>query len=213
VEALKAWLIEFISNSDSVVGLGVIAGSAMLEYIVPPFPGDTITLFGAVLITAYGWSFAGVFGAVMVGSVAGSMAAYGLGHRLERRRRARGRQQRKTILRLIAGFRRHGPVYLVLNRFLPGVRAFFFVAAGMAEMRPLSVLLYSAISSALWNLGLIAIGAAVGANFETLVTWVERYTITAWIAVSVVIAAMIVRSLLLRGAARREARRNASDPS
>lgn len=211
MEALKAWLIEFVSNSDSVVGLGVIAGSAMLEYIVPPFPGDTITLFGAVLITAYGWSFAGVFGAVMVGSVAGSMLAYAVGHRLERRRRARGRQQRKTILRLITGFRRHGPVYLVLNRFLPGVRAFFFIAAGMAEMRPLPVLLYSALSSALWNLGLIAIGAAVGANFETLVMWVERYTLMAWIAVTVVVTAMIVRALLRRRVARRQARSDVTD--
>lgn len=206
MEALKEWLIEFVSNSNSVVGLGVIAGSAMLEYVVPPFPGDTITLFGAVLITAYGWSFFGVFGAVMVGSVAGSMLAYALGLYLERRRLHRGRLRRPAVTRLIAGFQRHGAAYLVLNRFLPGVRAFFFVAAGIAGMRPAPVLFYSALSSALWNLGLIAIGAAVGANFETLVMWVERYTTVAWLVLAAVVVGWVVRGALARRAARRRAR-------
>jgi membrane-associated protein len=181
-----------------VVGLGVIAGSAMLEYIVPPFPGDTITLFGAVLITAYGWSFAAVFGAVMVGSVAGSMAAYALGYRLERRRHRRGTPRHPAIARLVGGFERHGPAYLVINRFLPGVRAFFFVAAGMAGMRWVPVMFYSALSSAMWNLGLIAIGATVGANFETLVRWVEHYTTAAWIVLAVVVLGLVIRSAIRR---------------
>ncbi len=190
MEAFVDSLLVFIADENNPLGLAIVALSAALEYAFPPFPGDTITLFGAVLITAYQWSFWGVFGAVMVGSVAGSMAAFFFGSWLEARRAARRAAQkerekveerRAIIDRLIGKFRRHGAVYLVINRFLPGIRALFFVAAGMAKMRPIPVLVYSALSAALWNLGLIALGSALGANFETLMRWVRQYTIAVWL--------------------------------
>ena len=86
VDWLTDWLIAFVSDENNPAGVAMLGGSAMVEYVFPPFPGDTITLFGAVLITAYGWSFAAVFGAVMLGSMAGAMADYYLGHRLRLRR-------------------------------------------------------------------------------------------------------------------------------
>jgi membrane protein DedA with SNARE-associated domain len=183
---LTDWLISFVSDQDNWAGLAVIGGSAMLEYVFPPFPGDTITLFGAVLITAYGWSFAGVFGVVMLGSVAGSMADFWIGTRLERARRRREdagerAERRQTLQKLIDRFRRRGGWYLVLNRFFPGIRALFFVAAGMAGMKAWHVLVFSALSAAIWNLGIIGLGSLLGANFETLKAWVGRYTTAVWI--------------------------------
>lgn len=183
---LTDWLIAFVSDQDNWAGLAVIAGSAMLEYLFPPFPGDTITLFGAVLITAYDWSFYGVFAAVMLGSVAGSMVDFWLGTRLERRRLRRvaaGKpdERRAAIQKLIDRFRRRGAWFLVLNRFFPGVRALFFVAAGMAGMRARHVLLFSTISAAAWNLGIIGLGSLLGDNIEALELWVRRYTTAAWI--------------------------------
>ncbi len=183
MDTLADWLIDFVSSSNDPVGLLVLAASAMIEYVFPPFPGDTITLFGAVLITAYEWSFTAVFSAVLAGSVAGAMLAFYGGRYLARRGRPRPDSKRgKAIARLVAKFHRRGPAYLVLNRFLPGLRALFFVAAGMAQMRALSVAVYAAISAALWNLGLIGIGALLGANLETLKRWVARYTMVVWIA-------------------------------
>ena len=76
MDAIVDSLLTFISDENYPVGLAVIALSAMMEYIVPPFPGDAITLFSAVLITAHNWSFSGVFGAVMLGSVTGAMTAF-----------------------------------------------------------------------------------------------------------------------------------------
>jgi membrane protein DedA with SNARE-associated domain len=183
---LTDWLISFVSDQDNWAGLAVIAASAMLEYVFPPFPGDTITLFAAVLITAYDWSFVGVFGAVMLGSVAGSMADFWLGTHLERRRRRREdagehKERRKTIQDLIERFRRHGAWYLVLNRFFPGIRALFFVAAGMIGMKTWHVLLFSAISAAVWNLAIIGVGSLLGANFETLELWARRYAMAFWL--------------------------------
>lgn len=198
---LSDWLIAFVQRENNPAGLALLAGSALLEYVFPPFPGDTVTLFGAVLITAYAWSFAGVFGAVMVGSCAGAMLDYYLGRQLRLRRIAKQAAKRPgTVERLVETFRRRGAVYLVLNRFFPGIRALFFVAAGMAGMRPVPVFIFSAISAALWNLGLIAIGAAVGANFDTLYGWVRSYTIVVWIAIGLVVAFFVTRALLRRRA-------------
>lgn len=202
-------LLEFIAEENSLLGLAIIAASALVEYVFPPFPGDTITLFGAVLITTYGWSFSGVFGAVMAGSLAGSMIAFYVGGWLEARRTARraarkksvpkNRDQRRAAIdRLIGQFRRYGAAYLVLNRFLPGLRALFFVAAGMARMRPGAVLLYSALSAALWNLGIIALGSLLGANFETLMDWVRQYTLVVWLVLGSLVAAAIARAVFVR---------------
>jgi membrane protein DedA with SNARE-associated domain len=185
VDWLLDWLIGFASERNHPLGLAVLAGSALLEYVVPPFPGDTITLFGAVLITGYGWSGVAIFAAVLLGSVGGSLLDYWVGLCLRARPpRENSAKRRAAVDRLVAGFERHGPLYLVINRFLPGIRALFFVAAGMSGMRLRDVLLYGALSVALWNGLIIALGAALGANLDALAAWMKRYTHISWLVLA-----------------------------
>ncbi|GAB4509199.1 MAG: hypothetical protein Tsb0020_25590 [Haliangiales bacterium] len=179
MDAIAEHFIAFIRDENNPIGLAVMAAAAAIEYVFPPFPGDTVTLFGAVLITVEGWNFWGVFAAVMIGSAFGSMLAFYFGSGW-RKRRFRAPARRASLDRLVDKFHRHGPVYLVLNRFLPGVRSVFFVAAGLAEMPARAVLLYSLVSAAVWNLGLIALGGLLGANFDTLLGWVRQYTMVVW---------------------------------
>jgi membrane protein DedA with SNARE-associated domain len=181
VDWLTDWLIGFASHRDHPLALAALFCSAMIEYVFPPFPGDTITLLGAILITGYGWSAWAIFAAVVGGSMVGSLVDYWVGLRLRARpRRAKHARRWAAIDRVVARFERHGPVFLVVNRFVPGIRAFFFVAAGLAGMRRRDVLLYGGLSVALWNAVLIALGAALGANLESLQSWVKRYTTWAW---------------------------------
>ncbi len=190
-----------MSQEDNPLGLLVLGASAMIEYVFPPFPGDTITLFGAILITAYNWSFFAVFLAVMIGSVVGAMADFYIGVHLRARAQRNPKQESKrraVIDRLVAKFERHGPWYLIINRFLPGVRAFFFVAAGMAGMRPAAVLFYRAVSAALWNLGLILLGSVVGMNFDSLTTFMKQYSIAAWLLIVAVIAFFVIKAVWQR---------------
>jgi len=203
VDWLTDWLISFASERNHPLGFAVLGGSALVEYVFPPFPGDTITLFGAVLITGYGWSAAGIALAVVLGSVGGSLLDHWIGLKLRARPRPEDSARRESIDRLIARFERHGPAYLVVNRFLPGIRALFFVAAGMAGMRRRDVILYGAISVALWNALLIGLGAALGANLDALGAWVKRYTALSWAVLGAAAVAYLAWRLVLRRRRRR----------
>jgi len=171
--------------------LPILFGSAMLEYIFPPFPGDTVTLAGAVLARAGQWSYWWVFVFLTAGSVAGSMAAWWVG--------ARGLPQARLerwfggnsgaldgIERVMAGFRRWGPAFLMVNRFMPGVRAFFFVAAGIAKLPAHWVALYSAVSAAAWNALLMLAGYFIGDNLDQLQSLLSTYIAAVWVILGVV---------------------------
>jgi len=198
VDWLTDSIVQFVSQENNPLGLLVLCLSAFIEYIFPPFPGDTITLFGAILITAYNWSFIAVFSAVMLGSVGGSMVDFYVGLRLQRRAERNPDQpskRRKTIDKLVRKFENHGAIYLVISRFIPGVRALFFVAAGMAGMRTRAVLFYSFVSAALFNLALIGIGSAVGLNFESLKAFMSRFSLVMWILVGAVILFFVAKAV------------------
>lgn len=189
---MDAWSLEnifaYLSGQALWWGLMVLMLSAMLEYIIPPFPGDTITLVGAMLIPNAGWPWAGVFAAVIVGSLLGSAFDWWLGdwvrrngerntwiHRVLARKRVRPK-----VLTLLERFERRGSVYILLNRFIPAFRALFFVAAGMANLRLAPVLFFAAISAAAWNGMLLGVGYLVGFQLDTVEMWMRRYTTAAW---------------------------------
>lgn len=203
VETLTTW----VGHEDSLLGWLALAGSAVIEYVFPPFPGDVVTVLAASLVIAASWSWYGVLSALMVGSVIGAALTFELGVRWARRRARQnehagvsetgGRDARGkgsvALDRLVAGFKKHGAAYLVLNRFVPGVRSAFFIAAGLAGMSRRAVYLYGALSSLLWNLMLFAAGAALGANYERLERIVTTYTT---VAIAVVLAMVAVWALI-----------------
>jgi membrane protein DedA with SNARE-associated domain len=182
-ETLTMW----VGREDSLAGWLALAGAAAIEYVFPPFPGDFVTILAAVLVTAASWSAFGVLSALMIGSMIGAALTFELGLRWAARRRPTTGPP-GALDRLVVGFQRHGAIYLVLNRFVPGVRSLFFVAAGLAGMRRGPVLLFSGISALLWNLGLFALGAALGSNLDRLERWVTTYTVASVVIVVGVVA-------------------------
>lgn len=202
MDAFTEYLQSLMQQQDSPVGLALLAASAGIEYVFPPFPGDLIVVLGAVMVTGYGWSFGAVLGAVMLGSIVGAYAAYHAGVVWARRRAADPGPKSPTLEVVVAKFQRYGPAFIVVNRFLPGVRSFIFLGAGLAGVRARTVLLYTAVSALLWNLMLMGIGALVGANIDRLRAIVEQYSLVAGAVVVVVIAVIVVVAI------RRRARRS-----
>ncbi|MEZ4267818.1 MAG: VTT domain-containing protein [Myxococcota bacterium] len=165
--------------------------ASFAEYVVPPVPGDLLVLVGAVLVASFGWSPIPVFAAVMTGAVAGALVDFALGRWLVRRGTLDRQSERtRAAVRMItARFQRHGPWILALNRFFPGIRAAFFVAAGVAGLKPGVVVFWGAISALAWNGLLVAAGLALGENIDALDALMARYTVVAWVVVGVILVA------------------------
>lgn len=198
-------LIELVRQTGPYA-LAVLFGASLIEYVFPPFPGDTVVILGAFYATHGELPLALVFLAVTLGSIAGSAIDYAIGMRLgaaaERRLPdAPARRRWVSLDRLHhveARYRRHGDLYILVNRFLPGVRGFFFVAAGMAGMPFRRVILLGAISASAWNALLLAAGWAVGENLDRLVTLFRTYSLVAWVGLALVAVLLLARWLLRR---------------
>ena len=189
-----AWL----QGTEGPLGYLVIALASLVEYVFPPFPGDTVAVFGVFLAVTAGYRVVWVYLALEIGAVCGGMMAYGFGRWLAVRRAThpprflRSQQARQALNVVIARFERHGSAYLALNRFVPALRAFFFVAAGLAGIRAWKVAVWGALSAAVWNALLLGVGWLLGDSFERLQSYTETYGV---VVLSVLAVAGLVMAL------------------
>jgi len=198
---LEEW-IAWLTAHGYALSLSVLALSSAVEYVFPPFPGDTVVLAGAVLATAGGWDLWPILAACTSGSLLGAWADFRVGLAAAKRRDA-GKlgvrlAENPGLDRILAGYRRWGPAFLALNRFMPGIRALFFVAAGLARMRTGPVLAWAAVSALAWNALLLALGAALGGNLDRLEALAQGYALVLWIALAAALLVAVCVWLLSR---------------
>lgn len=188
-------------------GLPVLVGAATAEYLFPPFPGDTVTIFGAWLAAAGKLHWALVWAAVTLGSGVGLAVDWWVGRWLGRRadrlptdaeRPFWNPLSRERLDRFEARYRRYGDALILANRFLPAVRAFVFLAAGAAEIPLPRVVVLGLVSAGVWNALLLVGGYAVGANLHALERLFSTYSRFAWIALGLAGLALIARVLVVR---------------
>jgi membrane protein DedA with SNARE-associated domain len=157
-------------------GLLLVVLMAWLEYMFPPAPGDSTILFACFLAGAGVLPLPAVVASALLGSVAGALTAWGLGRHLGRSYfLLRSEWARFELARLERGFARFGPVLLLANRFLPGLRGFFLYAAGIGRLGWRPVAFYSTLSNLMW-IGLIGwAGTSLGSSWEEVRVVFRRY--------------------------------------
>lgn len=192
------------SLPDSLILLLVSLGAGF-EYIFPPFPGDTVTLAASILASLSGSAWWTIVLFSTLGSVLGSVVAWYVGHwvissgRLARLRPS----QRRSVETVLEAFEKYGPVWLAVNRFIPGLRAFFFVAAAMAKI-PLGVATFwSTLSAMLWSGLLVGLGVLLADNLEALERALKHVQLLSLLIVAV-LSFFVVRYIVR---ARRRAQR------
>lgn len=194
-------LLDHYISSVGPVAYLVLLLAAALEYVVPPFPGDSIVLLGGIYAVRGDKPWWLVFVVVTLGSVLGAAINFELGRWIDRR--VERRLERKRILGISieqlhsveARMRRRGSWLLLFNRFIPGIRGLFFVAAGMARMDLRRVLLLGAVSAMAHTGLMLALGIALGGNIEKLQGLMNQYQRLAIGLLVVAAVAVLVRVL------------------
>lgn len=181
----------WLGEHDSPWFLPLLGVAVLVEYVFPPFPGDAIVLGASALVLTGRWSAASVLVPVILGSVAGTAIDYYAGVWLSHGRAgwrdgaAPLRPNRiiteQRYLWLAVKLRRYGVWLILFNRFLPGVRALIFVAAGIARLPVVTVLLLAMVAAALHAGLLLAVGVGIGANWVALREAYDRFTAGVWL--------------------------------
>jgi membrane-associated protein len=131
-------------------------------------PGDSL-LFVAGLFIAHGWEHSPpiAVACVLISLAAwlGNLSGYAIGHKvgpaLFRKPDARLFKQ-EYVDKTYAFFDRYGNRAIVLARFVPIVRTFITMAAGVGRMSFTRFATYSAIGAVLWGTGITLLGYWLG---------------------------------------------------
>ena len=136
-------------------------------------PGDTLLIMAGLLANPTTYPPEGVFGisawwvALLIGLSAfvGGEVGYYIGHKggpAVFERKESGVFSRRNVERTNAFFLKYGGVTVILARFVPIVRTFAPVAAGVGHMPWRKYSLYNFIGAVIWGFGLTMIGYGIG---------------------------------------------------
>jgi len=201
-------MLVLASISESVVnatshlvrdgGLPAIFLLMALSCACIPVPSEVVLLFAGFAIadptqsaSHHDMTVVGVVVAAMAGSLVGSWAAYGVGRagRLELLHRHGhllhiGPAQ---IDRADRFFARYGDATVLFGRFIPFLRAFVSLPAGIAKMPVVRFTVLTFLGSLPWVVAITLVGKAVGSDWTSIRSGFEYvdYVVVAFIVVGV----------------------------
>jgi membrane-associated protein len=195
------WLLDRFGGQFFWVSVAIVFIECGLLF--PILPGDSL-LFAVGLFIAEGSinlnivvACAILTLAAFIGNVTGYEIGRAIGAPLYERE---GRFLKKKYFDdTHAFFEKHGAKALVLGRFVPIVRTFITVVAGVSRMDRRHFFVWSAVGAALWATGVTLLGYFLGQAFPVLKDHLEL-AILAIVAVSVI--PMVIEFVRHKSAAR-----------
>lgn len=139
-------------------------------------PGDTLLIISGLLTNThnvFGVNIWVASGLIALAAFIGGEAGYLIGHKggpAVFERKESGLFSTKNVERTNAFFERFGGITIVLARFVPIVRTFAPVAAGVGHMPWKRYSLYNLIGAVLWGFGLTMVGYLIA-----FIPWVSHF--------------------------------------
>lgn len=202
--------VHLVESSPLWLSMLVLFLAAWIEYILPPFPGDTLMVIGGFFVAQGALPLELTFIVLTLGSVTGCVLAWGLGHQ--------GLGLRRLITpayleRIKQNYARWGIWILIVNRFIPGLRGAFMLSAGLIKMPLKPILIWGTLSSVIWNSALLGLGYVFSDSLENLLQIFEAYGKSVLILIGlIVIGVFLFRKGRLRSCNRLKDQNQSSEP-
>lgn len=158
-------------------------------------PGDSLLFTAGLLASQGSLNFPVVLAVCFVGAVTGDQVGYMFGSRvgpaLFRRPDSRFFRQ-SHVEKARRYFETQGPKTVLLARFIPFVRTFAPILAGVGEMRYRTFVAFNVVGGLLWAVGVTSLGYTLGKSVPNI----DRYLLPAVAVILAVSFVPIVREFL-----------------
>ncbi|MGH9165328.1 MAG: DedA family protein [Acidimicrobiales bacterium] len=165
-------------------------------------PGDALLVTAGVFAAKGDLNLGVILVGIFVAAVTGDQVGYAFGHRvgpaLFRRPDSRF-FKREYVERAQHYFDEHGVKTIVLARFVPIVRTFAPIVAGVGSMRYRTFLAFNLLGGLLWGVGVTLLGYVLGESVD-----IDRYLLP--VIALVVLASLVPVLVEVRRARRRAVR-------
>lgn len=177
---MQNWVTEIMEQFGY---LGIFLMMA-LENLFPPIPSEIVLPFGGFLTTYTNLTVIGVITAATLGSVIGAMILYCVGLLIDVARMEKIVDRWGHILRIKKEdihkaddwFDKYGYWTVFFCRMVPLIRSLISIPAGMSNMKFSVFLLLTTLGTLIWNILLISVGVALGANWENILGFMDVYS-------------------------------------
>jgi membrane protein DedA with SNARE-associated domain len=197
---MATWVMS-IAASTGYFGILLLM---FVENVFPPIPSEVIMPLAGYMAAQSKLSLFGIILAGMAGSVLGALPLYYMGRkfgedRLKEFADNHGRWltlSRKDIERAKRWFDRHGGAAIFFCRLIPGVRSLISIPAGIARMRILPFLAYTATGTGTWAALLAYLGYFLGTEYTQVSEYLDPVS---WIVFGAVGVLYLVRVIGHKG--------------
>lgn len=189
-------MVDWITNFIETIGYPGIALLMFLEIPIPVIQSEIVMTFSGFAARNGGLNIVGVAISGIVGSQAASVALYWVTRQFDQER-VDGFLDRYggwlgfTCENLQKGedfFDRHDRKAVLIGRFVPGLRSFIAIPAGLRRMSFWTFFVMNLVGTAFWVSVLTALGAVLGQNYGLVDQYSSYITYTFLAAVVLFVA-------------------------
>lgn len=198
-----AFLIEQVIVGMGYVGIALVM---LIENVFPPIPSELVMPLAGFFAGEGKFTFAGVWLAGTLGSVAGAVVLYYLGawanttilrFMIDKYGRWLG-VSNDHLDRALGVFGKYGEVIVFVGRLIPVIRSVISVPAGMHRMNFGKFLLYTTVGSAIWTGVLAYAGLILGQNWPQVLGFLKTYQNVTLVAIAGGVALLVTLVLMRR---------------
>lgn len=134
-------------------------------------PGDTLLLAAGILVASGTFSFATLLPVIVISTILGNIVGYEIGKRAGPRLFKKEDStifRREYLIRAEKFYEKHGGKTILFARFIPIIRTFAPIVAGIGNMDKKLFNFYNVLGGIVWGVGVTLIGYFFGSKIPNI---------------------------------------------